>query len=264
MVLSHLQDSESRSVPRFVSSCLTTLSAIIVHSSQRFSNQFEGHIDRLIALIISSDYLESENIEVLDRVLRVTKNMVHAAGTDYCLPRRKTLFKILLQLGSNPSLGHAKADVDNTIELLAKNCGLEEGSDLFSKELENLLKEMKEDYDSWNKHSPQRFIFDLLVRRSNSAVVDFWDEILEIIATCVDRDRDFELRIDMLSLVEHFLKNESLHSTIVFYSEIIVKMILVPCLKWSVGIPSNSIRKAAVVCMMTLLNHGLIESVKMY
>jgi len=33
---------------------------------------------------------------VLDRVLRVTKNMVHAAGTDYCLPRRKTLFKILL------------------------------------------------------------------------------------------------------------------------------------------------------------------------
>jgi hypothetical protein len=38
-------------------------------------------MDRLIALIISSDYLESENIEVLDRVMRVTKNMVHAAGT---------------------------------------------------------------------------------------------------------------------------------------------------------------------------------------
>ena len=38
MVLSHLQDSESRSVPRFVSSCLTALSAIIVNSSQRFSN----------------------------------------------------------------------------------------------------------------------------------------------------------------------------------------------------------------------------------
>lgn len=104
----------------------------------------------------------------------------------------------------------------------------------------------------------------MLVRRSNTAVVDFWDEILEIIATCVDRDRDYELRMDMLSLVEHFLKTETLHSTIVFYSEIIVKMIIVPCLKWSVGIPSNSIRKASVVCMMTLLNHGLIESVKMH
>lgn len=68
----------------------------------------------------------------------------------------------------------------------------------------------------------------------------------------------------MLSLTEHFLKTENLHSTIVFYSEIIVKMILVPCLKWSPGIPTNSIRKAAIVCMMTLLNNNLIESVKMH
>ncbi len=51
-------------------------------------------------------------------------------------------------------MAHAKQDVDATLELLAKNCGLDEASDLFSKELENLLKEMKEDYDSWTRHSP--------------------------------------------------------------------------------------------------------------
>lgn len=45
----------------------------------------------------------------------------------------------------------------------------------------------------------------MLVRRSQTAVVDFWDEILEIIATCVDREKDYELRIDMLALTEHFL-----------------------------------------------------------
>lgn len=104
----------------------------------------------------------------------------------------------------------------------------------------------------------------MLVRRANTAVVDFWDEILEIVATCVDREKDYELRVDMLSLVEHFLKTENLHSTIVFYSEIIVKMILTPCLKWSAGLPHNSIRKAAIVCMMCLLNNNLIESVKLY
>lgn len=104
----------------------------------------------------------------------------------------------------------------------------------------------------------------MLVRRSTTAVIDFWDEILEIVATCCDREKDYELRIDMLALTEHFLKTESLHSTIVFYSEIIVKMILIPCLKWSPGIPSNSIRKASIVCLMTLLNNNLIESVKMF
>ena len=159
---------------------------------------------------------------------------------------------------------HAKADVDKTLDLLAVNCGLDDASDLFSKELEALLKEMKEDYDKWDRHTPQRFVFDMLVRRSQTAVVDFWDEILEIVATCVDREKDYEMRMDMLSLTEHFLKTENLYSTIVFYSEIIIKMIIVPCLKWSPGIPSNSIRKAAIVCMMTLLNNNLIESIKMF
>jgi len=49
---------------------------------------------------------------------------------------------------------HAKADVDQTLELLAKNCGLDDASDLFSQDLESLLKEMKEDYDQWNKNTP--------------------------------------------------------------------------------------------------------------
>jgi len=40
-------------------------------------------------------------------------------------------------------MSHAKADVDATLEILAKNCGLEDASDLFSQELESLLKEMR-------------------------------------------------------------------------------------------------------------------------
>jgi len=155
MCLSHLNDVECRATPRFVSACLTALSAVIVHSSIRFGNQFEGHMDRLIELIISSDYLESDNLDVLDKVMKVTKNMVIAAGSDYGKPRRRTLFKILLQLGSNPSMpAQAKAEVDETLVLLSKNCGLDDASDLFAAELESLLKEMKEDYDQWNKHTP--------------------------------------------------------------------------------------------------------------
>ena len=83
MLLSHLNDTESRSVPRFVSSCLTALSALVCYSSINFGEQFQGHMDKLIELIISSDYLESENLDVLDKVMKVTKNMVHAAGPKF-------------------------------------------------------------------------------------------------------------------------------------------------------------------------------------
>ena len=53
-----------------------------------------------------------------------------------------------------------------------------------------------------------------------------------IIAANVERGKDYELRMDMLSLCEHFLTQKDLHSTVVFYSEIILKMILIPSMAW--------------------------------
>ena len=122
---------------------------------------------------------------------------------------------------------------------------------------------MKEDYEGWTRSTPERFIFDMLVRRSQTAVVDYWETILEICATNTDHGKDYELRMDMLSLIEHFLLEETLHSTIVFYSEIIVKLILLPCTEWRVGLPNVKIRKAGVVCLIKLVDSKLIEPVKM-
>lgn len=51
-------------------------------------------------------------------------------------------------------MSHAKVEIDATLDILAKNCGLDDASDLFSQELENLLKEMKEDYDKWTRTTP--------------------------------------------------------------------------------------------------------------
>ena len=145
---------------------------------------------------------------MLDRALRVTHNIVIAAGKKFCKPRKAALFRILLNLGSNPQIAPLVKDVDVVLELLAKNCGLDESSDLFSSELESMILELKEDYETWDKHTPERFVFDMLVRRSSTAVVDYWDDILTIIATCSEKDKDFELRIDMLTLCEFFLKQE--------------------------------------------------------
>lgn len=104
MIVSHLTDSESKQVPMFVSSCLTALSAVITHSSIRHQSSFEGLMDKLITLIVGSDYLQSENPDVLLRTLRVTSNIVYAGGPQGCKKRQHTLFKVLLQLGSSPAM----------------------------------------------------------------------------------------------------------------------------------------------------------------
>lgn len=45
----------------------------------------------------------------------------------------------------------------------------------------------------------------MLVRKSNVAVMDYWDDVLMIIASNVDSSKEYELRMDMLALIEHLL-----------------------------------------------------------
>jgi len=45
----------------------------------------------------------------------------------------------------------------------------------------------------------------MLVRRSQGAVTEHWETILMLIASNIDHEKEFELRMDMLALVEHFL-----------------------------------------------------------
>lgn len=165
MMISHLTDTESKSVPRFVSSCLTAFSAVMTNTTVRFAKQMEGFMEQVIKLLVSSDFLNSENEDVLERTFRVTANLIHAAG-HINKAHQHALFKILLQLGSSPQMTSLKPQVDQTMDILARSVGLEDGSDLFSVELSHLIDEMKENYEKWGKHSSERFIFDLLVRRS--------------------------------------------------------------------------------------------------
>jgi len=154
--------------------------------------------------------------------------------------------------------------VDKALDMLARNCHLEDSSDLFSIELSTMLDELKEDFEDWDKSTPDRFIFDLLVRRSKTAVVDYWETILEIMAANCDNEKDVELHIDMLALIEHLLSQKNLHSTIIFYGEIILRMIIFPSLSWKSGNPSQKIRKASIICLIKIMDEGLIEPKKMY
>ena len=45
----------------------------------------------------------------------------------------------------------------------------------------------------------------MLVRRANTALVERFEDILQIIAANVENDKDYELRMDMLALVEFLL-----------------------------------------------------------
>lgn len=68
-------------------------------------------MDKLIKLIVSSDFLYSENVDVLEKTLLVTANLTQGAGP-ICKKHQHSLFKILLQLGALPQMVPHKNNVD--------------------------------------------------------------------------------------------------------------------------------------------------------
>jgi hypothetical protein len=161
-------------------------------------------------------------------------------------------------------LADEKPQVEQTLSALTTNCSLESVDDLFSQGLSALLAQMQETYENWNRYSPDRFVFDILVRRSTHAIDDDqWEEVLMIVACNINHEKDLELRIDMLALVEHLLCTKELHDRLTFYTDIVLKMILIPAAEWKIGKPNTKIRKAAIICMMKLVQEKIVSPEKL-
>ena len=235
---------------------------MVLFNGSRFG-ALAAHLPSIVDLMMGSDFLQSDSVEVLEGLLEFTGKLIRSAGP-LCHAHRRDLFRILLQLGSVPGTAHLKGHVDQAIDVLARNCSCEDASELFSLELSHMLHSLHESFEQWTAHTPQRFMFDLLCRRARDAVVDYWDMILEIIGVNCDNSKDVELRMDMLGLVEFFLESEHLYDTLVFYGDVFIKGILVPSAVWMVGRPNVKTRKASLICLMKLIERNLIEEDKLY
>jgi hypothetical protein len=104
MIIDHISNSESQSVPYFVSSSLIIFSQVVRYTTHNFST-LGKHMEKIIDLLSSSDFLQSDQTNVLEAVLELTSNCILSIGKQSETFKVK-LFKILLQLGSVPGTQH--------------------------------------------------------------------------------------------------------------------------------------------------------------
>lgn len=257
ILIDHLKDRDSLSLPHYISSCLYVFSQVVLYSTANYES-IQNHLDTIMELMASSDYLNSESIAVLESVLLLCTNVIKSVGSE-CLKYKRDLFKILLQLGSIPGTSHLHTEVETTIDLLALACGCKSTDELFSLELSSLIEELKESHENWDENTPERFIFDMLCRKSNEAVSQKWDDILLIVGTNCDSEKPSSLRMDMLSLIEHFLSKETLQDDLQYYGNVLVEGVFLPCIEWRSGMPNIKIRQAGIICTKKLIDNKLIK-----
>lgn len=110
------------------------------------------------------------------------------------------------------------------MDILAKKSGYESITDLHTNEISVQLKEILENksYVKWNRHSRERFKFDVIVRNCREGIGSVIDDVLEIIRESSIPDKDIELRMDMLVLLEFILGLKKIDKLIMDKSEYII------------------------------------------
>lgn len=88
--------------------------------------------------------------------------------------------------------------------------------------------------------------------------------ILEIMGVNCSSQKAYNLRLDMLELMEYFIENDDLKSTLVYYGDIMLWAVLIPCMTWKAGMPNTKIWEGAIICTKKLIDRELISPETLY
>ena len=176
-----------------------------------------------------------------------------------CTKYHELIFFPLLLLSSLPETFEIRNNVILSMTTLAKNCNCTV-EDLYSLEIGNVLQKFQSTYKNWKRNSPDRFAFDIYVKLAGIALEKHWTQVLLIISQCCEAEKDIEMRMDMILLLDKIICQKDLKDQLKNYSEFILPEILFPACVWRVGRPNYKVRKGAMLDIIHMFDNQLIDS----
>lgn len=177
------------------------------------------------------------------------------------------IFYSLLLLQSIPILPiNNRKEIENHFKIFAEMFNLESIADLYNLELLFVLEKFKSTHNEWRRNTADRFAFDTYVKNAgeflNFDSGENWIRILEIISDCCDANKDIEMRMDMIILIDSLITTAGSYSTdssLAFFTEFIIEQILLPAAVWRAKRPNTTVRKGALICLLKLYQYNLVE-----
>lgn len=150
-------------------------------------------------------------------------------------------------------------EFQNSISDLANRFGLTR-NDFVQIAVSGFLQKLSnsKSYELWDAHSIERRQFTALMKHCSQNSFGFLEKILNILASCLLIDKDLETRFESLEVLHKIVIQSD--STVKHQAgEFILSMIVTPSLVWKVGKPNNKIRKAGVLCLVSMIKQSFID-----
>ncbi|PIK45499.1 putative dynein assembly factor 5, axonemal [Apostichopus japonicus] len=239
---------------------LRTFSAILKGTSKARLQHFITEICNTLA---QSDVYCSDQMMYQVQLLACVDAIMTCCG-DGCEIVSFQLFFILISLLAQTKEEPLKRKIKDSLHRLAVLQSMESDSDIYTAHAKQMISKLKGNYTNWASFSVERAIFDTVLLEAGPVAGSLLDDIMPVLLTNLNPEKDPELRLKLFSLLAQLLVNasetlDSQHQFNALVPVVVLEMILPNCV-WCGGRTAAAVRTTAVSCLWALLKSGLISA----
>ncbi|OMJ72954.1 hypothetical protein SteCoe_28490 [Stentor coeruleus] len=212
-----------------------------------FQNYNIESLKLVMDFIQSKDFLSDTHLYIA--LHKIAFSLLNSFA-EFIKPYVHEIFFMLLTIENT-----LKNSVYPTMEILTQACGLQNVGYLYSLQLPNTLPKIITNYKKWESHSSERTQFRNLITRSQQGIKEYWEDVLSVIIENCAREKDSEVRYDMLICFETILDTEELKENVWKSGKRVIIDIISTTSAWKVGASSVQIRISSLICCKKLLNY---------
>ncbi|XP_022319894.2 dynein axonemal assembly factor 5-like [Crassostrea virginica] len=237
--------------------------ASVIKGSER--SVLKPYLPQIVLTLNDTDICFTTQVQMQAQLLNCTAAILSVCEED-CVVISQQLFNLLITVLSQNQ--EARGQVEELLDRLYKVQVLESRQELFCRHTKPLIDQLKATAAMWSVHSTERLVFDTLLIECGPVVGDLLDDVVPILVTNLDTDKDPELRLKFFSLLSRLVMSagSTLDSCHKFgeFAVTVVKDIIIPNCVWKAGRVAGAIRTTATSCVWALLQSGVLNKEKLF
>ena len=228
----------------------------------------ESIVDSLPQIVLTIQSLEQFFLDYPDLAVLGAKlyELLVQKGSFALAKHSSVVFGVFLAIQSTLYQREGAFALSSLIEKLARALGYTSSPEMYSAEVKELMERLYigKEYKDWHKSSKERFKFEVILRHCKEGIPRYFEPIIDIMACCTQPEKDPELKLDMLLLLEFVIDAPGVDSTLKVHANEVIKRVVLQAMVWRTGKPSIKIRKAAVVLFAKILSKSLADPIQLH
>ncbi|TRY97316.1 hypothetical protein DNTS_020600 [Danionella cerebrum] len=255
LLLPHVEDSSSCS-SSYLWAPLMILGAVLSGSSVE---GLRPHLMKIGDTLADPEVCQgSQQALYLDQLLVCVDALVSVCR-EACDVISLQLLKVLVSVQSLASQYQQLNKAEESLRALCSALGLSEETEVYRRHMTEMLQWLSESHHTWSSFSIQKTQLEIIAVHSGPAVGEFLPGLLPLLKSCVDPNREPELRIQIFTMLSKLLldarRTLDSQGRLGEYMEMLLQDLLMPNLVWCSGRSAAAVRIASLSCLLAVL-HG--------